>query len=83
MLVDLIRTAFFPVKVETGIYQFMDYDPNPFQKVGRLVEVLEVKEGWVSYRFLVGVDRRTIGINQAMKKKQFAFCYRKLEERSK
>ncbi len=56
---------------------FKDHDnEDPFQNKPLKVEVKEVKNGWVNYRFL---NDSTMFQNESTKKSIFMWMYRKIE----
>lgn len=79
-MIDILRSIFKPCPKPGEIFIFDESwrgnDPFSKERVPFKVEVLEVKEGFVKYRWLSSA--RT----DSAKRSHFHFCYKKYEEDS-
>lgn len=76
----LLRAVFYPLPKPGDIYSFDDgWEENPFYHAPHMVEVLEVMNGWVRYKF----EGSSVFMNEHLRRSSFHFCYKKMSKEVK
>lgn len=70
---------FGPPIVAGQVFEFRSRSSNPFASPPHKVEVIAVKDGWVSYRFCVSM----MWMSNSMKIASFRCCYKLKREEPK